>query len=178
MDTKLDTKEVSAFFLEPVRRQRSNQLSYVPTVNHSGESREKDPTRPLPSIQLFECTRTQNQLPIVEEAEESRGVIENRWYTQRETATWVSTIFKGVLSMPEGEVTITVRPNGPFRVEGPIKLVDANGQQWDLSGKPAVSLCRCGASTNKPFCDGQHSKMGFQAAEAAVAAEAQAQSGS
>jgi CDGSH-type Zn-finger protein len=69
------------------------------------------------------------------------------------------------------EVTITVRPNGPFRVEGPIKLVDANGQEWDLAGKPAVSLCRCGASTKKPFCDGMHSKIGFQAAEAAVAAE-------
>ena len=75
--------------------------------------------------------------------------------------------------MSEGEVTITVRPNGPFRVEGPIKLVDANGQQWDLTGKPAISLCRCGASTKKPFCDGQHSKIGFQAAEAAVAAELQ-----
>ena len=73
--------------------------------------------------------------------------------------------------MSEPEVTITVRPNGPFRVEGPIKLVDANGQQWDLTGKPAVSLCRCGASTRKPFCDGMHSKIGFQAAEAAVAAE-------
>jgi CDGSH-type Zn-finger protein len=69
------------------------------------------------------------------------------------------------------DVTITVRPNGPFRVEGPIKLVDSNGQEWDLTGKPAISLCRCGASTNKPFCDGTHSRIGFQAAEAAVAAE-------
>ncbi len=69
------------------------------------------------------------------------------------------------------DVTITVRPNGPFRVEGPIKLVDSNGAEWDLAGKPAVSLCRCGASTKKPFCDGTHSKIGFQAAEAAVAAQ-------
>ena len=76
--------------------------------------------------------------------------------------------------MSDSPVTITVRPNGPFRVEGPIRLVDANGQEWDLAGKPAVSLCRCGGSTNKPFCDGTHSKIGFQAAEAAVAkAEAQ-----
>ena len=72
--------------------------------------------------------------------------------------------------MSESEVKITVRPNGPFRVEGPFKLVDANGVEWDLAGKPAVSLCRCGGSTNKPFCDGTHSKIGFQAAEAAVAA--------
>jgi CDGSH-type Zn-finger protein len=75
------------------------------------------------------------------------------------------------------EVKITVKPNGPYRVEGPIKLVDANGNEWDLTGKPAISLCRCGASVNKPFCDGTHSKMGFQAAEAAVKKEEEAKSG-
>ena len=53
--------------------------------------------------------------------------------------------------MPEAEVKITVRPNGPFRVEGPIKLVDAEGREWNLEGKPAISLCRCGASTKNLF---------------------------
>lgn len=71
--------------------------------------------------------------------------------------------------MSDSPVTITPRPNGPFRVEGPIRLVDVDGKEWDLAGKPAISLCRCGGSTNKPFCDGTHSKIGFQAAEAAVA---------
>ncbi len=75
--------------------------------------------------------------------------------------------------MAEGEVTITVRPNGPFRVEGPIKLVNTDGTIIDTTGKPGVSLCRCGASTNKPFCDGTHSKIGFQAAAAAVPASAE-----
>ncbi len=70
--------------------------------------------------------------------------------------------------MAEGEVTITVRPNGPFRVEGPIKLINTDGTVIDTSAKPAVSLCRCGASANKPFCDGMHSKIGFQAAAVAV----------
>jgi CDGSH-type Zn-finger protein len=70
--------------------------------------------------------------------------------------------------MAEGEVTITIRPNGPYRVEGPIKLVDAEGKLLDLAGKPAISLCRCGASINKPFCDGTHSKIGFLAAAAVV----------
>lgn len=68
-------------------------------------------------------------------------------------------------------VKITVRPNGPYRVEAPegtIELVDANGNQYDLTGKPAFSLCRCGGSVNKPFCDGTHSKIGFQGAELAV----------
>ena len=72
------------------------------------------------------------------------------------------------------DVKITLRPNGPYRVEAPegtIELVDANGTRYDLTGKPAFSLCRCGASTNKPFCDGTHSKIGFMAAEAAVKAE-------
>ena len=59
-------------------------------------------------------------------------------------------------------VKITVRPNGPFRVEGPISLVDANGVAWDLTGKPAVSLCRCGLSSNRPFCDGTHGREGWK----------------
>jgi CDGSH-type Zn-finger protein len=77
------------------------------------------------------------------------------------------------------DVKITVRRNGPYRVEAPpgsIELVDADGNPYDLSarvkeGRTAFSLCRCGASTQKPYCDGTHSKVGFQAAEAAVAAE-------
>lgn len=74
------------------------------------------------------------------------------------------------------QVKITVRPNGPYRVEAPegsLELVDAAGNHYDLTGKPAFSLCRCGASVNKPFCDGTHSRIGFQAAEAAVRAEEQ-----
>ena len=63
---------------------------------------------------------------------------------------------------------ITVRQNGPYRVEGDdIKLFDWNGKEYPLSKRP-FALCRCGGSTTKPFCDGTHSKIGFQAAEAAV----------
>lgn len=88
-----------------------------------------------------------------------------------------ATVVKEVREM--AQVKITVRMNGPFRVEaepGSLELVDANGAAFDLSakvkdGKMAFSLCRCGGSVNKPFCDGTHSKIGFQAAEAAVRAE-------
>ena len=69
------------------------------------------------------------------------------------------------------QVKITVKRNGPYRVEaapGAIELLDADGNPYDISTKPAFSLCRCGASVNKPFCDGTHSQLGFQAAEAAV----------
>jgi len=68
-------------------------------------------------------------------------------------------------------VKITVKPNGSYRVEAPegsVELVDINGNKFDLTGKSAFSLCRCGGSTTKPFCDGTHSKIGFQAAELAV----------
>ena len=68
------------------------------------------------------------------------------------------------------EVKITVRPNGPYRVEGLLKLVDVEGKEWDLTGKPAFSLCRCGQSAKKPFCDGTHGKVGFQADERPVPA--------
>ena len=68
------------------------------------------------------------------------------------------------------QVKITVKPNGPYRVEAPegsVDLVDANGNKFDLTGKPAFSLCRCGGSVNKPFCDGSHNSRNFVAAELA-----------
>jgi CDGSH-type Zn-finger protein len=66
------------------------------------------------------------------------------------------------------EVTITVRPSGPYLVSGPLILRDADGNVFDTSGRDVVVLCRCGGSTTKPFCDGTHSKIGFQAATRAV----------
>ena len=64
--------------------------------------------------------------------------------------------------------TITLRPNGPYLVEGDdVTLVDWNGKAYEISKRP-FKLCRCGGSTKKPFCDGTHSRIGFQAAEAAV----------
>ena len=66
------------------------------------------------------------------------------------------------------DVEITIRNNGPYRVSGPIKLLDADGNAVDLGGREGFALCRCGGSTNKPFCDGTHSKIGFQGAIAAV----------
>ena len=62
------------------------------------------------------------------------------------------------------DVEITIRNNGPYSVSGPIKLVDADGNPVDLGGRERFSLCRCGGSSNKPFCDGTHGKIGFQGA--------------
>jgi CDGSH-type Zn-finger protein len=68
------------------------------------------------------------------------------------------------------EVVIRIQDDGPYRVEGPVRLIDADGTEHDLRGKARISLCRCGGSTRKPFCDGTHSKIGFRAAERAVRA--------
>lgn len=65
-------------------------------------------------------------------------------------------------------VTITARNNGPLMVEGPIRLIDADGNEYPVKAGKRVHLCRCGASVNKPFCDGTHSRIGFEAAERAV----------
>jgi CDGSH-type Zn-finger protein len=69
------------------------------------------------------------------------------------------------------DVSITCINNGPLRVSGKIALRDAQGNALDLSGQEAVSLCRCGASGNKPFCDGSHRRTGFQSEVKAVKPE-------
>jgi 3-phenylpropionate/trans-cinnamate dioxygenase ferredoxin subunit len=68
------------------------------------------------------------------------------------------------------DVTIKILPKGPYLVTGPIQLTNADGSPVAIpEGRPMVALCRCGASVTKPFCDGTHSKIGFDAAEKAVA---------
>lgn len=75
-------------------------------------------------------------------------------------------------------VTIRVKNNGPYLVEGPFRLIDADGNEYPLEAGKKYNLCRCGASTRKPFCDGTHSRIGFAAAERAVReAEAQGEGG-
>ncbi len=66
------------------------------------------------------------------------------------------------------DVTITPTENGPYKVEGPVQLTDVDGNPIPTpEGKPFF-LCRCGGSENKPFCDGTHSRIGFQGAMEAV----------
>jgi 3-phenylpropionate/trans-cinnamate dioxygenase ferredoxin subunit len=64
------------------------------------------------------------------------------------------------------DVTIDIIKNGPFIVKGTVELRDSEGKSYPVEQR--MALCRCGASTEKPFCDGTHSKIGFQAAERAV----------
>jgi CDGSH-type Zn-finger protein len=63
-------------------------------------------------------------------------------------------------------VRIEIIKNGPYIVKGEVEMTDADGNRYPVEKR--MALCRCGASTEKPFCDGTHSKIGFQAAEKAV----------
>lgn len=72
-------------------------------------------------------------------------------------------------------ITITVRQNGPFFIPADeasqVTILDHAGNRVEPKPGKGIALCRCGASVNKPFCDGAHSKIGFAAAEAAVRSE-------
>lgn len=69
----------------------------------------------------------------------------------------------------DGVVVIKARENGPYKVTGPVRVIDVDGNEYDLSDKgEAVALCRCGGSQAKPFCDGTHKRIGFHAPERAV----------
>jgi len=57
--------------------------------------------------------------------------------------------------------TVTIRNNGSIRIEGDFTILDQEGRPFDLAGRTMISLCRCGQSSNKPFCDGTHGTCGF-----------------
>ncbi len=66
-------------------------------------------------------------------------------------------------------VVIRCRENGPLLVQGPVKVVDHLGNEFSVPpGKENIAMCRCGHSKNKPFCDGSHRQVGFQAGETAA----------
>lgn len=57
-------------------------------------------------------------------------------------------------------VVISLKPDGPLMVEGPVRIELARGEALDVTER--VALCRCGSSRNKPFCDGSHKRAGFE----------------
>ncbi len=65
-------------------------------------------------------------------------------------------------------VEIKVRDNGPYKVTGPVRLIDADGGEFELPEGPVV-LCRCGRSQTKPFCDSSHKSAGFDSCVRAAA---------
>ena len=62
---------------------------------------------------------------------------------------------------PDAVVEIKVRDDGPYKVTGPVRIVDADGGVFEVEAGRPVALCRCGRSQTKPFCDASH-KSGFE----------------
>jgi CDGSH-type Zn-finger protein len=60
------------------------------------------------------------------------------------------------------EITIKARANGPYKIEGPVRVIDADGREFVLP-EGTIALCRCGHSQTKPFCDKSHRRIGFVA---------------
>ena len=56
---------------------------------------------------------------------------------------------------------VTALNNGPLRLEGEFTICDGVAKEFGLAGRTVISLCRCGHSQNKPFCDGSHARVGF-----------------
>ena len=65
------------------------------------------------------------------------------------------------------EVTIKARANGPYKVEGPVRIIDADGNEFEIPEGSGIVLCRCGRSATKPFCDKSHRRVGFVADDSA-----------
>jgi CDGSH-type Zn-finger protein len=68
-------------------------------------------------------------------------------------------------------VEIKVRENGPYKVTGSVRIVDALGREFVLPGGSSIVLCRCGHSATKPFCDKSHRRVGFVADDTAPRAD-------
>ena len=59
-------------------------------------------------------------------------------------------------------VEIKVRDNGAYKVTGPVRLVDSDGNEIPYDQERPLALCRCGRSQTKPFCDKTHKESGFE----------------
>ena len=59
---------------------------------------------------------------------------------------------------------ITIKNHASIQVDGEFEIFDMDGNKFDLAGRTAISLCRCGGSKDKPFCDGTHRACNFQSA--------------
>jgi len=66
------------------------------------------------------------------------------------------------------DAIIKARANGPYKVEGPVRIVDADGREFVLPEGSAIALCRCGHSLTKPFCDKSHRRVSFVADDVAL----------
>jgi len=67
-----------------------------------------------------------------------------------------SLILALIIKLKMATTKITVKSNGSLKIEGDFEIVDKNGNVYGMGGREIISICRCGLSQNKPFCDGSH----------------------
>ena len=60
----------------------------------------------------------------------------------------------------DSEVSLTAKPGGPLVIKGQVKVIAADGSE--KAHDTITALCRCGASANKPYCDGAHRELDFE----------------
>ena len=65
------------------------------------------------------------------------------------------------------DLTIQAKDNDPFIIKGDASITDGSGQPFETKDRNRIALCRCGVSEERPFYDGTHKKVGFEAAEKA-----------
>jgi CDGSH-type Zn-finger protein/uncharacterized Fe-S cluster protein YjdI len=99
---------------------------------------------------LCRCGQSQNK-PFCDNSHRAAAFSDSGMVTTEDTAV-VETA---------GEIVITLRGNGPLKLQGPFALVSGDGSSRTQASTAA--LCRCGASANKPFCDASHKRVGFLA---------------
>lgn len=69
---------------------------------------------------------------------------------------FILVILPSIIKLEMATTKITVKSNGSLKIEGDFEIVDIEGNVYGLAGREAVSICRCGLSQTKPFCDGSH----------------------
>jgi CDGSH-type Zn-finger protein len=74
------------------------------------------------------------------------------------------------MSPDETLVEIKVRDDGPYKITGPVRLIDADGGVFEVPADRPLALCRCGRSRDKPFCDAAHKDSGFESCPRAARA--------
>jgi CDGSH-type Zn-finger protein len=70
---------------------------------------------------------------------------------------------------PTRATSVKAVRNGPLQLKGTFRLLDPDGEEFDLKGQRIVLLCRCGHSKQQPFCDSTHTKIGFKTDDLAPA---------
>ena len=97
---------------------------------------------------------------------------DHAWGVTRQIRSGTGTDCRDGYARRVSDVTITVRANGPYKIVGPVRIVDPAGGEFELPAGDAIVLCRCGHSRTKPFCDATHRRIRFESDDVAPRVDA------